>query len=83
MRTLIALALCLAAAGCTKEPVAPPTVKLTKPSADLMVPPLPLEEVSPGESLYAANVQCRAQYGATATQLRGLQSWAAVVTRAR
>lgn len=83
MRTLIVLALCLAAAGCTKEPVSPPTVKLTKPSADLMVPPSPLDEVSPGENLYFVNTQCRAQYGATAAQLRGLQTWAAVVTRAR
>lgn len=83
MRTLIIVGLCLAAAGCAKDPVQAPPARLTKPSADLMVPPPDLQAARPGESLYALNTQCRAQYGATTTQLRGLQTWASVVTRSK
>lgn len=67
----------------TAKPVPIPPSSITKPSPRLMADVRELPPVQPGDSLYMANAQCRAEYGAVASQTRGLQAWAATVTRSR
>jgi len=81
---LIIPALCLALAACNNAGAVPvPPSSLAKPSARLMAPPKALSDVAEYDSLYDATAVCRAEYGALATQIKGLQTWAAIVTKAR
>ena len=82
MRALILLfALPFAACETAKPPIPPSSIQ--KPSARLLEQPKELPPVTAGDSLYTANAQCRAEYGALASQTKGLQNWAATVTRSR
>ncbi len=82
MRALVLiLALPLAACETTQPPIPPSGIR--PPSARLLEKPKELPSVETGDSLYTANAQCRAEYGALASQTKGLQNWAATVTRSR
>lgn len=81
---LITPALCLALAACGNAGAVPvPPSSLAKPSARLLVPPKELPDVAEHDSLYDANAVCRAEYGALATQVKGLIRWTVIVTKAR
>lgn len=82
MRALIFLVVIPLAACETAKPPIPPS-SIQKPSARLLEPPKELPPVTAGDSLYAANAQCRAEYGALASQTKGLLNWTATVTRSR
>ena len=71
----------LAACETAQPPVPPGSIKA--PSARLLEKPRELPAVEPGDSLYTANAQCRAEYGALSMQTKGLQNWASTVTRSR
>lgn len=81
MRALLLIPVLLLGA-CTTQPPVPPT-SLRPPSSALMRKPADLPPVQAGDSLYVANAVCRREYGALSSQVRGLQNWAAVVTRAK
>jgi hypothetical protein len=82
MRALIVLIVIPLAACSTATPPIPPS-SIKPPSARLLEPPKELPPVAPGDSLYTANAQCRAEYGALALQTKGLQNWTSAVTRSR
>lgn len=80
----IPVLLCLALAACSNAGAVPvPPSSLAKPSARLMTPPKDLPDLVEHDSLYDATAVCRAEYGALSTQVKGLQSWVAIVTKAR
>jgi hypothetical protein len=83
MRKLVPF-LCLGLAACgTAQAV--PTIpgKITPPSRELMKPPAALADLPEGASIYDDAAKCRAEYGRVSSQVTGLQSWSAVVTRRR
>ncbi len=82
MRALILVFVFPLAACETATPPVPPS-SIRAPSARLLEQPKELPPVSPGDSLYTANAQCRAEYGALASQTKGLLNWTATVTRSR
>ena len=76
----------LALGACSQTPPVPPS-RLAPPPAELMADPAPLEPIPACEGGKACRTRyyarSRAQHGAVADQVRGLQRWARVSTSGR
>jgi len=76
--------LCLGLAACGNAGAVPvPPNKLTPPNARLMAPVKDLPPIAESDSIYDHAAMCRAEYGRVASQVKGLQNWAVVVTRTK
>lgn len=81
-RVFLILALCSILSACAPAAAVPITTsKLRLPSDRLMAAPKKLPPVAAGDSIYADDVQCHAEYGKLSDTVVGLQNYVHVVTK--